>query len=161
MRVLCSRAACRRRGLSILEVIIATAIFVASVAVIAQLFDLGLAAARSSKLATIALLRCESKIDELVAGIEPLISSPAAVPYADDPLWQWTVAAEPTEVPGLLRVTVRVEHLDTQEQIDFAYELTRLITDPAYRASVYQPGPGGVGQPTAITIPEMLGLTPK
>lgn len=154
----------RRRGLSLLETIVATAIFVAAIAAIGALLDNGLNSVRINDLATIALLRCESKMEEVVAGIEAIPEetslTAAATPYEDDPRWQYRIVSEPTNVAKLLRVTVVVEYREdpadtTNEEPDFAETLVRLVVDPAARG-LSSPEEEEERQP--VQIRELLGL---
>ena len=162
-----------RGGLSILEAIVATAIFVGALAILGQLLDLGLLATDINRMNTLALLRCESKIEEVVAGIEAPISTTTPTPYLDDPRWQWTMSVEPTEVAGLLRLTVRVEYLENALQTqtgeaveeepdepDFSFQLTRLFINrwPGESSGRRRSGRRGRGRARTITIREMLGL---
>lgn len=149
-----------RPGLSLLEAIVSTAIFVAAMAVIGQLLDDGLRQVEFNERATMGLLRCESKMEEVVAGIQGLNDSAAATPtsYPDDPHWKWSLLVEPTEVEGLLRVSVIVDYFEQWDAVDeepnYEESLTRLVPDPSFAAASVPPeAPTGT-----ITIPEMLEL---
>lgn len=152
-----------RFGLSLLEVILASAIFVASVAVMGHMLDYGMLIVRRSDRDAIGLLRTESKMEEIVAGIQPLEAESRATPefvtYDDDPRWRWSIASVPTPVAGLLRVTVEVAYFDdpeaTHEEPDNVWTLTRLVTDPA----LFRPAKEELIEPAGtITVPEMLGI---
>ena len=82
-----------RSGLTLLEVLIALSIFVAAFAAISQLFTLGSRAAIQASLETQAVLRCESKLAEVVAGIESLEAADGTA-YEDDPRWVWSLAVD-------------------------------------------------------------------
>ena len=147
----------KRRGLSLLEAILATGIFIASMALIGELLQLGLLATRSNRETTIALLRCESKMEELVAGIESLELVDEAIPFPEDPNWQWMVEVEPTEVEGLLWVSVVVERLDENDEPDLEQRLTRLMTDPSLRDLLVARSEQE-GERVPVTIRRLLGL---
>lgn len=145
----------RTRGFSLLEAIFATAIFVAAMAAIGALLDLGLFSIRSAERSTIALLRCESKLEELSAGLEPLWSAESQA-FLDDPSWSWSLALEETGLPTLVKATVQVEHrADEQGEVDASCRLSRwLCSRPeATTAEATEPVP--------ITIRELLGLGAK
>jgi Tfp pilus assembly protein PilV len=150
------RIASPGRGFSLLEAILATGIFVGAMAVLGQLVQLGLMSARSAKMATIGQLRCESKMEECVARIEAWEDATTAIPFSDDPRWQWTAQTEKTEVPNMVRLTILVEHLDQEEAPDFEVQLSRWVPAP--------PADGAESDDDAakvpITIREMLGLGP-
>lgn len=152
-----------RRGLSLLEVILASAIFVASIAVIGNLLDVGMLIVQRGDRETIGQLRAESKMEEIVAGIQPFetqsTKSEDFEPYEDDPHWSWKVTSVPTPMAGLLRVTVEVGYMDdpeaTSEAPDNVWSFTRLVTDPA----LLRPSKEEIVEPTGtITVPEMLGI---
>lgn len=157
-----TRSRRRRAGLSLLEAIVAVGIFVGSMALIGQLLDTGLRTVDMGTRETIGLLRCESRMEEIVAGIVPIDTGTAAAgtPDLDDPHWRTTVLAEPTPVEGLLRVTVVVDYLDNPESAEaeesqYSQSLTRLVVDPSLLSATQLPTERATG---TITIPQMLGL---
>jgi type II secretory pathway pseudopilin PulG len=126
----------RRAGFSLLEAMIAVGIFVASMAFIGQLLDVGIRLADQGKERTQALLRCESMMEEIVAGIRPIAMDSSAT-EKDDPVdrrWKSVVSAEETKVSGLLRVTVTVKFFEDPESMGdeeprVVESLTRLVVD--------------------------------
>lgn len=118
-----------RSGFSLLEVILAMAILVGSLAVISQLIDLGAGNAVEARLRTDAILRCESKMQEIVAGVLPAESTSPAL-FDDDPMWQWSVDVEPGVSAGLLGVTVTVAQTTSQSATPVSYSLHRWLRDP-------------------------------
>ena len=99
-----------RKGLSLLEAIIAIGIFIGAMAMIGQLLNSGLRMIDIGERDTMALLRCESKMEEIVAGIVPINAEMPKEPIPDreDPRWRSRVIVEPTSVEGLVKVTVTV-----------------------------------------------------
>ena len=61
-----------RRAFSLLEVLLALGIFLTAFVALSQLSSNGMNAAVEARLTTNAILRCESKLAELVAAVEPL-----------------------------------------------------------------------------------------
>ena len=118
-----------RRGLTLFELLLALAIFLASLAALAQLLASGSRAAAQSRLQTEAILRCESKMGELVAGIEPIKTRSTGV-FGDDPRWswQWTVTDAPW--PNLQLVELRVTHAGQSSLGNSSYMLRRYVRDP-------------------------------
>lgn len=156
----------KRRGLSLLEAIIAIGIFVGAMAMIGQLLDAGLRMIDIGERETIALLRCESKMEEIVAGIVRISTEmpKEPVPDRDDPHWLTAVMVEPSSVEGLVKVTVTVTYQEnigatatTEEESPFQQSLTRMVVDRSSLKLATSPASRADG---VITIPQMLGLPP-
>ena len=85
----------RRSGISLLEVLISTAIFLGALTAILQIMRVGHESRLSARLDAEAALRCESLMGEYVSGILPL-KAEAAVPFPDSgelsssEAWQYT-----------------------------------------------------------------------
>ena len=159
-------AASRRNGLSLLEAIIAIGIFIGAMAMIGQLLDSGLRMIDIGERDTIALLRCESKMEEIVAGIVPIPAEMPKEPIPDreDPRWRTKVIAEPTSVEGLVKVTVTVSYQEkpegaaattSEEESLYEQSLTRLVVDTSSLKLTTVAPLRGDG---TITVPQMLGL---
>ena len=119
----------RRAGVSLLEVVLALGIFVAGLAALSQLHATGTDAAVQARLKTHAILRCESKLNEVSAGVEPLQAA-NALPFEDDSSWNWSLTSEPGPHADLLQITVTVAR-NGQSSFDSAsFSLSRLIRDP-------------------------------
>ncbi|MBY0586657.1 hypothetical protein K2X85_05740 [bacterium] len=149
------------RGFSLLEAIIAVGIFVASMAFIGQLMDVGLRLTDLGKEQTQAVLRCESTMEEIVAGIRPIKAELLTGAKDDpaDPRWKLAVEREETNVRGLWRITVRVafhenKEASADEEPKLTESLTRLVVD---RTPSVQPE-GRRGQETSVTLPSLMGL---
>ena len=131
----------RRNGLSLLEVLFALAILVASLSVLTKLVELGRRASEFAQLHTRAVLLAESKMGELVAGIEP-IGSTGGGTFLEDPAWQWQLTVTDGPVDGLKWVSVTVapsptgELADNREPVEFT--LSRWLMDPDYFESLDQ-----------------------
>jgi prepilin-type N-terminal cleavage/methylation domain-containing protein len=119
----------RRRGLTLLEVLISLLIFVGAMAAIGQLISNGVRGAVQSRLETQAILRCESKVAEVVAGVIPLQPT-GAVPFPDNPSWTWSLQMQPGPHPDLLLFQVTVEHAAGSNVGRTTFRLTRLLRNP-------------------------------
>lgn len=118
------------RAFSLLEVILALAIFGVAMAVIGQLVRLGLDAAEVSRNDTAAQLFCECKIAEIAAGVElpePVFDAPLD-PNGD---WLYTVEAERSEQQSLIALRVTVRPSRAEANSPRAFTLIRWIVDPA------------------------------
>ena len=123
------RRSAARAGLSLLEVILAIAILGGSIAVIGELVRLGARQAEEARELTIAQLLCESKLEEIAAGV----IAPEAVgdvPFELDPRWSYSIEIGSLDNPDLLQVTVMAQQVDGSREIPLYYSLTRWILDP-------------------------------
>ena len=119
-----------RRGLSLMEVILAIAILGGALAVIGELIRIGARNAATARDLTTAQLYCESKLAELSAGIEdPTAAGEGTLDEFGE--WQYTVTSEPLDIEGLLAVTVTVQQNPDAISRPVSFSLTRWIIDPA------------------------------
>jgi Tfp pilus assembly protein PilV len=126
-----------RRGLSLFEVILALAIFMGSIAAIGQLITNGVRGAVFARLETQAVIRCESKLAEMLSGAAPLRAS-SGTAFPDDPSFTWSVAIAPTQHPSLYSVEVTVAHVSTTSIGKVSYSLRRLVRDPQLEMAAYE-----------------------
>lgn len=119
-----------RRGVSLLEVLLALAIFLAGFAALSQLSQTGMNAAVQSRLQTNAIVRCESRLAELVSGVEPLVDA-TDQPFEDDPRWTWSLQIAPGPHADLLLLRVSVRYQGQNDRASTGFSISRLIRDPA------------------------------
>ena len=123
-------ATLHRRGLTLFEVLLSLAILAGSLAAIGQL---GCNGARYSVEAGVkaaeAVIRCQSKLAELIAIDDPT-AGVTDEPFADDPAWSWTLSASETEVPGLYLLLLTVNHDGGDGFGNATYSLSRMYRDP-------------------------------
>jgi type II secretion system protein I len=102
-----------RVALTLLEVIVAMAIFLISVIAIFQLLFLGTERASDVRLQTRTSLRCQAKLSEIIIGAEPLNSSGSYTNFTDtDTDLQWKMEATPSDDKQMLwtvKVWVKAE----------------------------------------------------
>jgi type II secretion system protein I len=115
--------------LTLFELLIALAIFLASVAALSHLIAAGTRASVQGQLQTRAILRCESKLAEVVAGAEPLESVTDSV-FQDDDSWTWTMTVQDGPFPDLHFVGITVSHEGQQALANTSFRLTRYVRDP-------------------------------
>lgn len=120
-----------RQGLTILEVLLALAIFLGAMISLGQLISTGSQASSRSQLQTEAVFRAESKLAEIIAGIEPMQAS-GPNPFMDDPTEQWSWTLELLESPhvDLLALSLTVTHVNNVERVNATHNLVRLVRDP-------------------------------
>jgi general secretion pathway protein I len=119
----------KRRGLTLFEVVLALAIFLAALAALSQLTTNGVRAAMRARLQTQAIIRCESKLAEVIAGVEAF-DPVASQRFVDDPRWIWSLSITPTEHPDLIDLEVTVAYTASDIPATSSYSLIRRVRDP-------------------------------
>jgi hypothetical protein len=99
-------------------------------AVIGELVRMGVRNAEEARELTKAQLLCESKLEEVVAGVTPLESA-AAVAFELDPEWTYTIETGSLDQQGLVQVRVTVQQVESDRLYPLAFTLTRWILDPS------------------------------
>ncbi len=131
-----SRPAAPRLGLSLLEVLVALAIFLLSFVAIGRLVTLATDHALDIQQQSQATRLAQSKLNEVIAGAESLQGGSGS--FDEDPSWQWTVATEQSsDVPNLWTVTVTVTHPGGEGGEDVTATLSQMVIDPSIRGSVF------------------------
>jgi type II secretory pathway pseudopilin PulG len=138
----------RRRGISLLEVLAALAIFLFSIVVITQMVETGARAGQKAQRLSKAAMLAEARLAELACGALPLTSSgPEPITIANDQGWQITVSCTPESwaeanlstgsLTGLYTVEILVQWLGATGNVEVEYTLNRLLLDPQLK----QPDP--------------------
>ncbi len=118
-----------RAGFTLFEVVLSVGIFFAAIAVIAQLVDLGTQAAIEMELKSEAMWRCESQMNELVSGAQPLQDTDG-VACVDNPDWSWSLTTSEGPHPDLVALEVYVSHQRADGRVDADYLLRRYVRSP-------------------------------
>ena len=121
-----------RSGLTLLEVVLSIGIFLSSMAVLSQLLSTGVRAAVQARWQTQAILRCDSKMAEIVAGIEPLQDvSESGFEDDEDDVWRWNLTIGDGPIDGLYELNVTVWRTANDEGTlsKVSYTLTRYFFD--------------------------------
>jgi len=151
-----------RPGLTLIEVLLALAILLLSLAAIGQLVDLGgdhgLHArfhVRGTRLAQAKLAECEAGVIDVTAG--------GSGTFDDEPEWSWDVTSQPETATNLYRVTVTVGRDMRGKRFEIV--LAQLVYDPQMTGSAAQAQKpseadvesaevnGGTGTPPTGTMP--------
>jgi len=123
-----------RHGFSLLEVLVALAIFLFGLIAIGQLITLGSDRALEVQFQTQAVQLCQAKMAEVVAGAVPL-SSQADAKFDEDPDWSWSLEAEQDSSSSLLwNVKVTVTH-PRPDGSKMEASLSQMVLDPSQRGS--------------------------
>ena len=118
------------RGLTLLEVLLSLGLFLGALAALSQLWYGGVRASVQARLSTQAILRCESKLNEVVAGAVALQTT-GDTPFDDDSTWSWNLQVETDpRFADVLQVTVTVSHPGQSGLSSSSHQLRRLIRDP-------------------------------
>jgi prepilin-type N-terminal cleavage/methylation domain-containing protein len=140
----------RRRGLSLLEVLVSLVIFLLGMIAIGRLLDISGEQAFQIKLQSQATQLCQAKLAEVQAGVVPL-SSQGDMPFDDAPDWNWSVDAQQDSSTGLWQVKVKVSRQDTTGP-KVECELNQFMLDPALRGNTLVAAPAPTsGQATAAS----------
>ncbi len=122
-----------RNGLSLLEVIISIAIFLAALTVIMYTQKVGQEAETAAHLKSEAVIRCEAVMGEILCGAQKAESS-ADNHFDDDEegKWEWAAEISDSGTTDLLKVTVLVEHRPDSgsDNPNAAFALVRYMRDP-------------------------------
>lgn len=135
-----------RRGLTLLEVLLSLGLFLGAMAALSQLWYGGVRASVQARLATQAILRCESKLNEVVAGAVPLQST-GDTPFDDDASWTWSLQIEAGPHADTLMATVKVSHPGQSNLSSSDHQLRRLIRDPQVWTAAQQATTEGTTSP--------------
>ena len=121
----------RRRGLTLLEVMLAIAIFGMSLVAIGELIRIGSVNAAAARDLTEGQRLCNNVMAEIGAGITPPdAASDTPVEGAED--WLYSIESEPLEEQeGMLRVSVTVQQDPAHNAKPAKFTLVRWMTDPA------------------------------
>jgi len=116
--------------MTLYEVLVALAIFLGALAVLGQSMSTGTRAATQAKLRSQAMLRCEQKLGEVLAGIIPLQSDQGREFEDKAPNWSWDLNVEKGPTTGLLFVTVTATHSGSNSSAKATYSISRYVRDP-------------------------------
>jgi type II secretory pathway component PulJ len=118
-----------RSGFTLFEVVLALGIFLGALAAISRIVDSGSRAAVRARLQNEAILRCESQMNQVVAGSVALQAADQA-PFEDDAQWSWSLVLAEGPHVDLLSIQVVVTHARPDGEIDAEFALWRLMRNP-------------------------------
>jgi general secretion pathway protein I len=125
-----------RRGLSLLEVIVALAILVLAIVAINRLVDIGTDRGTDARAYTRGTRLAQGKMAEVEAGLVSVSSESEGQFENDDAAWSYKVIPEAAGPPNLYTVTVRVTRDIQGRSIEVV--LTQMIFDPTMMGSAAQ-----------------------
>ncbi|MCA8991388.1 MAG: prepilin-type N-terminal cleavage/methylation domain-containing protein [Planctomycetaceae bacterium] len=118
-----------RRGISLLEVVIALAIFMVTFAVISRdIVRVGARAATEALMENEASVKAESVMNEVLAGVKPMTST-SSTTFDDDATWTYTIEVGDGPHTDLKRIDVTVSKPNGND-IDWTLTISRYARDP-------------------------------
>jgi general secretion pathway protein I len=151
----------RKRGvrpaLTLLEVVIALAIFLLAMTVFSQMLLRNGEIARDLQRQNLATRLCQSKLAEVVAGVVPL-SSQSDASFDEEPEYTWSLTADNGSVTGLWNVTVSVTRQQTDSGNPVQCSLSQMVLDPSIVGST-QDAPAISGTAASSTDSASSGAT--
>jgi general secretion pathway protein I len=131
--IMSTQARSRRAGLSLLEVLVALAIFLFSIVALNQALNIGTRNAVDMQQHMMAAQLVQSKMAEVYCGAVPL-SSQSDTPFDEDPDYTWSLDAEQNSVTNLWNVTVTVTRA-RGDGSKLETKLSQMIIDPSIRGT--------------------------
>ncbi len=138
------------RGFSLLEVVLAAAILAATAILLSQIAGFARRSLEKLELQTQAQLLCQSKLAEIVAGVEPF-QAVSRGEFPEAPGWYYSIESSPAELPGVISVRVSTwlerenpgggSNVSPPSEALASYTIVRWIRDPS-RRQVRSEGPG-------------------
>lgn len=119
-----------RRGLSLLEVILAIAVLGGSLAVIGELIRTGTRHAEEARELATAQILCESRLESVAAGILGT-ESVSAAPCEEDDRFQYSIEVTTLDESNLLEVRVTVEQTASEHSQPLSFSLVRWMIAPS------------------------------
>jgi general secretion pathway protein I len=126
-----------RRGLTLLEVILALAILAGAVAAIGELVRTGLLSATDARDYTRAELYAETLMSQVVSGAMAT-GSVTSSPVENDPNYLYSMVTEevPADQAGLIKISITVGRNQTSPKKPVQFTLVRWMVDPQMEADL-------------------------
>lgn len=136
-----------RFAFSLLEVIVAMAIFLGAIIVLSETMNGALGLSLDIQLQDQANLRCQGKMSEVIIGAERIASSDSFSPFSDanSENWQWRMeSAEVPGITGLYEVKIIVQFQYSNGKL-VESRLSQMVLDPSLRGSTMDRPSGTTG----------------
>lgn len=123
-----------RHGITLLEILASTAIFLMSLVAISGLMSSATDQAIEVNFLTRGTRLCQSKLNEYIAGVQPCNTSGSGT-FDEEPDWSWSAdCASDTTAINLYKVTVTVSRETSIGKIEVV--LSQYIFDPAQKGQL-------------------------
>jgi len=127
-----------RPGLSLLEVMLAMAIFLIAVVGLMELVNISSRQAFEISQVNRANQLLEDRLNAVTGGIVPLQGGQTDTPFDDDPDWSWSMQSSGENTPNLYRVTITVKWQKGNDT-DHQWSVSRMVFDPAQKGTLEAP----------------------
>lgn len=117
-----------RPGVSLLEVLVALAIFLLSMVAIGQLIDVATDSALDANAQATGIRLAQSKLAELEAGLLPVANGSTAGVIEEEVGWSYEIQSSPTDITNVYAVTVTLTNIRNGKQTDVS--MSQMIFDP-------------------------------
>jgi general secretion pathway protein I len=129
-----------RSGLTLIEVLLALAIFLLSLVALGQLMNVTSEMAINVDRTNRANQLLQKQMNAVVCGYVPLSGqSDTAFDESEAANWYWSVDAQADSTPNLWHVTVTVSHKTSTGDVDYQRSLSQMVLDPTIRGSASIP----------------------
>ncbi|MBY0457138.1 MAG: prepilin-type N-terminal cleavage/methylation domain-containing protein [Gemmataceae bacterium] len=125
-----------RKGLTLIEVLLALTIMLLALGALGRLVDLGSARGSDARAHSRGARLAQSKMAEVEAGAVPVTGGASGMFEGDDAGWSFDVNSDPTGPPNLYTVTVTVSRTNQGRELQVV--LTQLVFDPTKTGSAAQ-----------------------
>ena len=108
-----SRSRARRRGTSLLEVMLSTVMLLGCVMALSRVAFLARRHAHGAEDRSLSQIHCQNIVEEMLAGVRPLQNASPTLFEGDE--WVFMIEVQEMEQAGLAQVSVTVDRLDDPE----------------------------------------------
>ena len=120
--------------MTLIEVLIALAIFLLAMVVFGEMIIRNGEIARDIQRQNLATRLCQSKLHEAAAGVVPMTGQDD-MPFDEEPDFTWAMTADAGSVDNLWNVTITVKRRQTDTGTPIQCVLTQMILDPSIAGS--------------------------
>ena len=120
--------------MTLIEVLIALAIFLLAMVVFGEMIIRNGEIARDIQRQNLATRLCQSKLHEAAAGVVPMTGQDD-MPFDEEPDFTWAKTADAGSVDNLWNVTITVKRRQTDTGTPIQCVLTQMILDPSIAGS--------------------------
>jgi Tfp pilus assembly protein PilV len=139
-----------RRGFSLMEVMLSTAILVGSSIALIELAAIGRKHASSAHDLNHAQLLCQAKLNEIVSGLETL-EAVEEHEFLESPGWYYSIEREPISKSRLASVTVSVFQKSLESKRSKNFSLVRWLPESSVGTDRDKPNNAVSTQPSTTT----------
>lgn len=123
----------KRSGTTLLEVLLSAVILAGALAALSQLATNGINASLRTEMDTIAAVKCQSKLNELLA-MPADAQLGITQPFADSAAWNWTAELQDGPSKTLSVLSVTVNH-SGNSQTSTSFQLSRLVSTDHFQST--------------------------